>query len=278
MELRDLQVLNLDTIQDLLCIVAAGHPMSELGEDLQSLSHAFEARGIYHLLLDFDLQAFTMNLQRSAHARRYFLRKSAEQNSDDSLFTALSRTDALFDCIAGGDWSLAPEIYRLSPPTWHPRGEYQEDYCYHGLIHAHVAGVLGSGDPELPKIWRDRLETVVSMIPQSDLDVARLELCTAFVLGEQSVFWLAFDKLVAITGEIATSVPMADGRVFEFPWLAADRYVSIELLAWIALARNRGFRPPQREYDRCPSAGWIGRQAANLFPDLCVAIEAQFGL
>jgi hypothetical protein len=277
MELVDLQGLNLDTIQDLLCIVAAGHPMSEIGEDLQSLSQAFEARGIYHLLLDFDVPAFTMNLQRSAHARRYFLRKSAEQDSDDDLFVALSRTDALFDCIAGGDWSLAPEIYRLSPPEWTPRGEYQEDYYYHGLIHAHVVSVIGNGDPELPKIWRDRLEAVVSAIPQSDLDVARLELCTAFLSGEEPAFWLAFEKLVGITGDIAAAVPLADGRVFEFPWLAADRHVSIELLAWIALARRRGFRPAQREYGRCPSAGWIDGHVAPA-ADLFLQIEGQFGL
>src|SRR5262245_53803675 len=110
MQLDDLQALNLDAIQEQLSIVAAGHAMNVMGEDLQWLSQAFEARGIYHRLLDLDVPAFAMNLQRSAQARRYFLRKSREQGSKDALFVALSRSNAIFDCVAGGDWRLAMEI------------------------------------------------------------------------------------------------------------------------------------------------------------------------
>src|SRR3954464_14157698 len=113
MQLADLHALNLDAVQDGLCVVAAGHPMSKLGADMQALCEAFEARGIYHLLLELDVGRFVVNLQRSAQGRRYFLRKSREQQSEVNLFVALSRTDAIFDCIAGGDWRLAMEIRSL---------------------------------------------------------------------------------------------------------------------------------------------------------------------
>jgi hypothetical protein len=243
MQLNDLRILNLDSIQDLLCIVAFGHPMQAMGEDLQFLSQALQARAIYHLLLDFDTSAFALNLQRSAHARRYFLRKSREQGSNDAIFVALSRTDTVFDCIVGGDWPLAVEIRNLSPREWTPDGEYYEDYCYHALLYAYVAGAAAQADLRVALDWRDRMETAVAGIPRPGFDAARLDLCTAFLSDNENSFWPAFERLVEISGEAAAAVPLADPRVFEFPWLGAERHISIELLAWISLARSRGFQP-----------------------------------
>jgi hypothetical protein len=65
--------------------------------------------------------------------------------------------------------------------------------------------------------------------------------------------------------------------VFEFPWLAADRFVSIELVAWIALARSRRFRPPLPEYERCPSVAWLNGRV-EMASDPFLMIESQFGL
>jgi hypothetical protein len=276
-QLSDLQTLNLDMIQDGLSIVAAGHRMSIMGEDMQFLSQAFEARGIYHLLLELDVARVVINLQRSAQARRYFLRKTREQQSADQLFVALSRTDAIFDCIAGGDWRLAMEIRSLSPQDWSWEGEYFEDFCYHALLHAYVAAAVQRTGLEGAQELRLRLESVVADIPGSAIDVTRLDLCAAFLSGEEDAFWEAFERLVEVSGEIAAAVPLADGRVFEFPWLAADRFVSIELLAWIALARSRGFRPPQPEYNRCPSVAWLNGRVEKA-SDVFLMMESQFGL
>jgi len=277
MQLNDLHDLNLDAIQDYLCIVAAGHPMAVMGEDMQCLSRAFQARAVYHLLLDFDLAAFRMNLQRSAHARRYFLRKSLDQGSADALFVALSRSDAVFDCIVGGDWPLAKEICDLSPREWTRDGEYEEDYCYHALLHAYVSATLDRTGVAVAEAWRTRFETVVADIPESDIDVTRLELCTALLSPNEEEFWPAFERLVEISAAAAAAVPLADGRVFEFPWLTAERYISIELLAWIALARSRGFRPPQQEYLRCPSSARANGHVESA-TDVFLQMEAQFDL
>jgi len=270
-ELKDIHDLNLDEIKEILSIVATGIPMSDIGEQMQFLSQALEARGIGFLLLDFDTAAFFRNLQRSAHARRFFLRKSREQDSTDTVFLALSRTDALFDCIAGGDWLLAKDILDLSPLSWMPEGEYEEDYCYHGLIHAYLAGIRGSGDPQMAQQWLGRLETVVENIKDSDLDVARLMLCSHFLADAEEDFWRSFTALVGISGDAAAAVPLADGRVFQFPWVVAERHISVELLAWMALARARGFRPAEQVYNRCPSVAWWGgyvEREADLFLDL----------
>jgi hypothetical protein len=243
---------------------------------MQFLCQGFEARGIGHLLLDFDVAAFFRNLQRSAHARRFFLRKSREQDSTDTVFLALSRTDSLFDCIAGGDWSLAKDILELSPLAWMPDGEYEEDYCYHGFVHAYLAGVRGTGDPELTQHWLRRLESIVADIKDASLDVARLDLCTRFAAGEEAEFWRVFEAFVGISGDAAAEVSFPDGRVYEYPWVAAERYVSIELLAWMALARARGFQPPQREYHRCPSVAWV-HEGIERDPDLFLELEPLIG-
>ncbi|MGC4085934.1 MAG: hypothetical protein QM736_28355 [Vicinamibacterales bacterium] len=277
MQLAELQALNFDAIKDQLCIVAAGHPMQRIGEEMQCLSEAFQARAIFHLLQGLDVAAFSSNLRRGVYARRFFLRKSRQQASADRIFTALSRTDAVFDCIVGGDWPLAIDIHRLSPPEWQPEGEYEEDFCYHSLVHALVAAAVNRSGIEAAGAWRDRLAAVVDGIPSSELDVIRVDLCTAFLAGDEPRFWTVFEQFVALTGDAADAVPLADGRLFEFPWLAADRYVSIELLAWITLARQWSFTPPQRDYRRCPSAAWLdGAPAAE--PDLFLDMERQFGL
>ena len=194
----------------------------------------------------------------------------------DPTFLALSRTDALFDCIAGGDWSLAKDILDLSPLSWMPDGEYEEDYCYHGLIHAYLAGVRGTGDADMAQEWLRRLEAVVEHIKDSDLDVARVMLCTHFLAGAEQDFWSSFEALVGISGDAVAAVPLADGRVFQFPFVAAERHLSVELLAWMALARARAFRPPQQEYHRCPSVAWLGGRVERE-PDLFLDLEPLIG-
>ena len=277
MQLADIQELNLAKLEEHLAIVAAAHPMRVLGEELQFLSDGFEARGICHLLLDLDVEAFARNLQRSAHARRFFLRKSREQSSTDTLFCALSRTDALFDAIAGGVWALVPEIHALSRPDWVRDGEYEEDHCYHQVVHAYVAGTRGAGNPAEAASWLARLETTVAAISNSALDAARLGVCTTFLDGDAGAFWQAFATLVDASADRAAATPLDDGRVYEFPWLEASRHVSVELLAWVALARSRGFEPPQREYARCPSVAWSATGASEA-SDLFLRLESQFAL
>lgn len=277
LRLSDIQDLNLDRLEDHLCIVAGGHPMNRIGEEMELLCKGFQSRGICRLLLEFDTDAFFLNLQRSGHARRYFLRKGREQGFIDPIFPALSRTDALFDCVASGNWSLASEIQDLSPTEWMRDGEYEEDYCYHRVIHALVDAALGRGGRNSAAGWQRRLERVVANIPGAAIDVSRFELCTRFLEDGEDAFWKAFEVLVAASGEAAAAVPLADGRVYDFPWLAPSRYVSVELLAWVALARNRGFTSPEREYNRCPSVAWISG-AAQPAPDLFLEIESRFDL
>jgi hypothetical protein len=107
--------------------------------------------------------------------------------------------------------------------------------------------------------------------------VARLDICAAFLGEDEPEFWVAFDGLVDASSAASEAIPLVSGRVFDFPWLTADRHVSIELLAWIALARSRGYRPPQPEYKRCPSVVWISGQVPPA-PDVFRELEVRFGL
>jgi hypothetical protein len=276
-QLMEVREFNLAKLEELLGVVAARHPIARLGEDLESLGRAFETRATMRLLLELDRPRFFVNLQRAAQARRFFLRKSIEQSSTDAVFVALSRTGALFDCIASGQWRLAAELEELSPLEWMPAGEYEEDYCYHRLILGYVAGVVGSTDLAAAQPWRNRLAAVVARIPQAGLDASRLDICTSFLAGEEDQFWVTFEALVDASGNAAEAIPLASGRVFDFPWVTADRHVSIELLAWMALGRARGFHPPQREYRRCPSVAWIDGHMETA-PDVFLELESRFGL
>lgn len=276
MGLSEAQQLNLHKLEEHIAVVAAGHPMSEIGPECEALGLGFQARGIYLLLLELDAPAFHKNLQRSVHARRYFLRKSREQGSTDDVYLALSRSEALFDAIACGMWPLAVELEQLSPAQRLPEGEYEEDYCYHRLLHTYVGGVIGNNASSEAYPWLERLEEAVDSVEDYPLDETRLEVCRAFLGDDEGGFWDGFASLGAELVDLA-DVPLEMRGLFESPWIEARRHLSVELLAWMGLARRRGFEPPCREYPLCPSVAWTPKNP-EATPDLLCEIEQEFGL
>lgn len=259
----------LDDLQERLAIIASGVPMVELGEVFQELCLGFQASGICSLLLQADAADLHRNLQRSGHARRYFLRKSLEQQSQDSVFVALSRTEALLDVIACGDWALAGELQRWSPQAWLPDGEYESDFCYYALLHAYLGRTGSAFDVQAALPWLSRFEQALGTY--FDL---RLPLCQRFFEPELDVaaFWEAFEDFVEEQVRVAAA-PVYD----DASWIEPRRFVSVEGLAWLALAASRGLVAPALEYALCPS--WARAPAASpQGADLLVQIEQQFGL
>ena|ERR1700685_9174 len=122
-------------IKDALAYVAVGYPIREIGDELEKLSAYFQALGISYLLGSADQERFRENLVRSAHSRRYFLRKSREEHNHDDRRLALARTEAVLDALAAGHIALARQIVDLSIDTWRPDWEYEDDFCYFLFLH-----------------------------------------------------------------------------------------------------------------------------------------------
>src|SRR5258708_2222216 len=139
------QDLLLEAIQENLAMVAARHPIDELGETFEQLSIQLQALGCSKLLADMDQDGFRKSLIHDAFARRYFLRKSQQKGNGKDLHLAISRVGSIFSAIVAGVPALARELVALSPGEWLKDGEYADDFCYFHLIHRLVAGVDEAG-------------------------------------------------------------------------------------------------------------------------------------
>jgi len=253
-------------IEDHILVVAAGHQMVGQGEMFQELCMAFHGRAIFFLLGELDLSHYRWNLERSAHARKFYLRKLREQNAHDTVFTALSRAESVFCAIAIDNLELAQELKNLSAQSWMPDGEYEDDYWYYSLVHTVAAGDLTTG-----------LQHFENMTTALDgLDDTRLPMCGSLLDNREEDFWPAFSEFVDERHERA-AIEHDDGRLVGEPWLAAFQHVSVEAIVWLKLAAAQGFQAPEAEYRMCPSVA-LSLPEGQRSPDVFHELEARFGL
>lgn len=256
----------LEEIEDHLLVVAAGYPMLEQGEMFQELCIAFHGRAIFFLLGEMDLTHYRWNLQRSAQARSFYLRKIREQRGDDPVFTALSRTEGLFCAIAIGDLKLLQEVKAMSAQSWMPDGEYEDDYWYYAMVHAIATGDRTTG-----------LRNFEKMTTALDgLDDTRLPMCDALLNNREAEFWPAFSDFVDDRHESAL-IEHDDGRLVGEPWLAAFQHVSVEAIVWLKIAATLAFRAPEAEYRMCPSIA-LNLPEETQCPDIFSEMESRFRL
>jgi hypothetical protein len=234
----------------MLAFVALGYPIRELGEELERLSAYFQALGISYLLENSDQERFRENLVRSGHARRYFLRKSREENNDADSRLALGRTEALLDALAAGYLGLAREIADLSIDTWYPDWEYEDDFCYYLFLHRVVRAGGTTGLVDLRDILA-RFEEALE-----DGESPRLDACKALLDTDTDALRAA---LTVLTEQRNKEMKDARGRYMELDPAAclcwARSFVSIEGLALLRVAEITGMAPlePGEELELCPS-------------------------
>src|SRR5262249_54784537 len=94
-------------LREAASFIAAGYPIRELGEEMEPLSEWLQALAISYLLKDANLDGFRENLVRSAHARRYYLRRCRDEAVDNDRRLAISRVEAFFAAAAAGRLDLA---------------------------------------------------------------------------------------------------------------------------------------------------------------------------
>lgn len=139
MNLSEVREDIIEAIMDNLCVIAGGSEMKKLGNIFEEVIVNFQALAICNLLVNFDSKKFYKNLIDSAFALHYFLKRSKlEQNN--SQYLAISRNQSFFDAIAGNQLDLAVKIVSLSPKTWIPDGEYEDDFCYYFFFHNFILG------------------------------------------------------------------------------------------------------------------------------------------
>ena len=207
-----------------------GIELAELGRISVELCGKLRALGIIGLLIRGESDRFLHDLVRSGRVRESFLARLQLAGHQDDHHLAAGRVEALLDAIAAGDEELARRIAWLSPRSFEPAREYEDDFCYAQILHRIVHGVQAT---EVFAPLFDRFASALQGQPSPRLTVTR-----ALVARSQMDFDAAFDALLqerkaGIQADIARA-QIEDAQVL------AEREVFVEGLALLRMAGNAG--------------------------------------
>ncbi|MBS0453292.1 MAG: immunity 49 family protein [Proteobacteria bacterium] len=218
------------------------YALEELGSIGMDLSRKLRGLAIITLLTAGDSDKFCHNLIRSGRVREYFLTRMRQEPTQADHHLASGRVDPLLDALAAGDVDLAHRIAWISPRTWEPQREYEDDFCYAQILHRLVHGVQA---PAVYQPFIDQFDKALKGQPSE-----RLEVVKGLVQRSQADFDQAFDALLdARRKSIDAAIKRAQ---IEDPVVLAERLVYIEGLALLRLADRQGLQT-QPDYLYCPS-------------------------
>lgn len=216
------------------------YPVEQLGKLALETGAKFRALGIYGLLATADKSHLLDNLKQAASLRIRFLEKViAEKKTDDHHFV-LGRVEPIFDLIASKNFSDLEKLVDLSPKQFRHPHEYLDDFSYAKIL-CHVA-LEKKDDTILPDL--DALEEFL----EEDL-FSRAAMCRALLENNAQDFDEAFHNFIDQT-EFSIQEKKAKGDLDE-PILIAGRFISVEGLALLALAKLKGFKVNQN-FLLCP--------------------------
>jgi hypothetical protein len=243
--LHALQQHLMEELQEHLAVIAAGHPAIEVGEVYEEVEQYFQATACCALLVAADKTGFQKHLFWSALARRDFLRRSRDDGNEGNFRRARSRSEALFCAAAAGDLKLAIELGDLSPSTWSPEGEYEDDFAYHLFLHQLMKGAPAS-----------EREATLGHFDKAVGNIAspRREVCQALHEGALKDFEAALE---AVIGAQAAELDEARGHSADVPTFEPRSRLFIEGFALLRIAANTGLQPAECDYPLCPMLGRV---------------------
>ena len=215
------------------------YPMDQFGHLTETVSDQLRTLAIAILLVEANTDLFYHNLIRSGLARERFLQRCRQEGFAD-FHLAISRSGALFDALAAGEFDLTRRIAALSPEEWFQNGEYEDDYCFSRFFH--LALIEDPGQARMASLL-ERFEKALD----GDLS-SHLDLCRALAARDQSAFDSTFEAYIAEHNE---HLEEDSGRM-EDTHVAAERQIFVEGLAALRLAEHLGLHT-QPEYKYCPA-------------------------
>jgi hypothetical protein len=224
---------------------------ARLGAVAEKLSQYYRALAICLLADDLDVDQFFTWLLHSPLTWRHYLVSVGSKGEPEYL--AASKVDPLLDAMAARQWKLAARLASLTSPTWMEGIEYEDDF-YYGDFLRRIATDNQAGVEALLLRWQKVLEGN----PDPRLDVAR-----SFHERDASAFEQALRDLLEATEKKAMELsdPIGGTPSASDPPFMANRWISIEGLAWLAAAERAGI-PVEFDLERCPRAVRTDQYAA----------------
>ncbi len=218
------------------------YELAELGVIAMNLHRKLRGLAIIALLTQGDVDKFCHTLIRSAMVHEVYLQRMRQAQNPDDHHLASGRIDPVLDALAAGDIELAHRIAWMSPRSWFPQREYEDDFCFAQVIHRLIHGVAA---PAVYEPFLLQFERALNGQASPRMDVLH-----ALVHKAQPDFDDAFDALLqARQAEIRKAIARAQ---IEDAAVLAERQVFIEGLALLRLADRQGMKT-RGDYLYCPS-------------------------
>jgi hypothetical protein len=217
--------------------------LAEAGRFYEEATQSLRAHAILRLLIDADGDGFSKDLVISGYARRAWLKRCRQEKYVD-YFLQLSRSGSMLDAMAGDDFDLAAELFRLSPATVQ-KDEYEDGFWYQRLL-----GLFLSGAPVAEQ------SAALECLEAAAVDGARVEVCRALGAEDDDAFERAFEGLLALREEeVEGDKPQAAEELS----VLLDGKVFIEGIAVLKAARRAGMRIAP-ETRMCPTLALMPRK------------------
>jgi len=232
--------LLVEVAKENLSVVAARHPLEQLGHVYEELEEALEALACCQILVHANVAKFQEFLVWSAMTRRHFLARCRRERHDGGFHAARSRSAGVFCALAAGDPALAIEVGGLLPEATRPEGEYAEDFAYHWLVY-----LLSQRAPEAS------LRPALKALRDGDGDAERAAVADSLINQDAATFTSAFSGLLAAqTAAMEESIPLHEDQ----PSFEPRARLFVEGLALLQLAEQRGMAPATLDHGPlCPA-------------------------
>lgn len=227
------------------------YPVEQLGPLALETGEKFRALGILGLLATADKSHLYANLSQSASLRIKYLEKASAENKQDDHHFVLGRLEPILDLLACKDFSLLSKLQQLSPVGFSKNREYLDDYCYSkilmtlGLNQGMTQDASKDINPELDDLFKTLIE--LENYLTEDL-FSRAALCRALLENNSDDFNDAFHNFIDQT---VFAIDEAKANELETSTLVAERSISVEALALLAVAQQQGFNLDQN-FQLCP--------------------------
>jgi len=218
-------------------VLAPDGTLEEIGRFYEEAAEQLRAQAILRLLVDADVEGFAADLVTSGFARRALLKRAARERYDGYLL-AVGRSGSVFDALAAEAPDLAGQFLSLSPASWRPEDEYEDDFQYQRFL-----GLLALGAPAA------ELDRAFGLLEKAAGGAGgRLEVCGALRAKDAALFEKAFERrLEERRSEVEEDRALAEDDLA----VALGSKVFVEGIATLKLARAAGL-PTEREYPMCP--------------------------
>lgn len=165
-------------------------------------------------------------MHRSSGALLHYLQNAPEADK------RTSKCEAIFDAIAGGFWEGARQIAQVARQTCHFDYEYEEDFLY---VHFLLSYFFRDESAENCQQLLDHYANVIQGSPD-----VRLDICQAFLNKDEAAFQSHIIHFITQYRDVLNhKIDRETVPEEEWSW---SKYVCIELLALLQLARRLGFK------------------------------------